>query len=88
MEHSNVFAQHSSVLLLVCTEVHAIVLHYGVTELMNAGSTDATLAVRKACMQKSRLCREDVSNSYRDKAQNKLVNFTYTGGQSLFQALL
>lgn len=47
----------------MCAKVLSIILHYGVIELRNAGSTDATLAVRKACIQKSRLCKEDVSNS-------------------------
>jgi hypothetical protein len=48
-------------------------LHYGVIELRNAGSTDATLAVRKACIQKSRLCKEDVSNSCEETTIQKNI---------------
>jgi len=67
---STVMSLHS--ILLVCIGV-IIVLHYGVIELRNAGSTDATLAVRKACMQNSRLCREDVSTSCSQTRGNMLV---------------
>jgi len=57
----------------VCAKVLIIILHYGVIELRNAGSTDATLAVRKACIQKSRLCKEDVSNSCEETTIQKNI---------------
>jgi len=57
----------------VCAKVPIIILHYGVIELRNAGSTDATLAVRKACIQKSRLCKEDVSNSCEETTIQKNI---------------
>jgi hypothetical protein len=61
----------------VCIEVLITVLHYGVIELRKAGSTDATLAVRKACMQNSRLCREDVSNSCWKTIWNEVIFKNY-----------
>ena len=57
----------------MCAKVPIIILHYGVIELRNAGSTDATLAVRKACIQKSRLCKEDVSNSCEETTIQKNI---------------
>lgn len=57
----------------MCAKVRIIILHYGVIELRNAGSTDATLAVRKACIQKSRLCKEDVSNSCEETTVQKNI---------------
>jgi hypothetical protein len=57
----------------VCAGVLIIILHYGVIELRNAGSTDATLAVRKACIQKSRLCKQDVSNSCEETTKQKNI---------------
>ena len=57
----------------MCAKVLIIILHYGVIELRNAGSTDATLAVRKACIQKSRLCKEDVSSSCEETTIQKNI---------------
>ena len=57
----------------MCARVLIIILHYGVIELRNAGSTDATLAVRKACIQKSRLCKEDVSTSCEETTIQKSI---------------
>lgn len=43
------------------------VIGYGVFELRKAGSTDATLAVKNACIQNRRLCRLDVSTSWNQR---------------------
>lgn len=40
----------------------------GVLELRNAGSTEATLAVRNACIQNSRPCSVEHSSSWNSKA--------------------
>lgn len=40
---------------------------YGIIEHKNPGSTDATFAVRNACIQNNKLCKIEHSNSYKTR---------------------